>query len=155
MKEHLSCFHCFRDFHAFCKNADGNKTGADIICTQSYFKSYSDMINSDIYQKRPHNFPFLCENCSVKISQKKAANQKSKIDVIDKRVDKLDKSFDEVKDLLNKVLQKSHSETPISANIEETSSTTTNSYSQALQRQESVNKRSVLTTSLGLRTDRK
>jgi len=100
----LKCLCCSSLFHAVCTTAKGEKKGAEIICSKSFFSTYNTLIESQVYKTRPGNFPFICNPCMTSFEQKQASTQESKVDVIDKRVTTLANSMEEMKSLLNQVI---------------------------------------------------
>lgn len=106
MNTALSCMFCQESFHAVCRDAQGDKTGTDIICTRSFFNQYDKVAGSEgVYKSRPGNFAFICDVCMTNFEQKNAATQENKVDVIDRRVDELAKGMKEMKGLLNKIVE--------------------------------------------------
>ena len=101
----ISCFICCEDFHGVCRDAIGDKTGDNTICTRSFFSTYDRTVKSDKYKNRPGNFVFVCDVCMTQHEQKKTVKQENKIDIIDKRVDKLTEGMDEMKNLLTQFLK--------------------------------------------------
>ena len=96
----LICLFCKSLFHAVCKDAmKGDKKGNDVICTRSFYNTFSN-----INHKRPHNFLFACDACMTQEEHVEVATSESKVDLIDKRVNNLSKSMEEMKDLLSKVV---------------------------------------------------
>jgi hypothetical protein len=98
----LQCLFCKSIFHAVCKDAmRGDRKGNDVICARSFYNSFS---NANSNSRRPHNFLFACDACITQGEHYNLATLESKVDIIDKRVNNLSKSIDEVKDLLSKVV---------------------------------------------------
>lgn len=113
----LTCFMCCKSFHAVCTTAQGDKTGNDTITTRSFFRTFDKMIESDRYRSRPGNFVFICDTCMTNHEKSKAISDDNKIDKIDKRVDNLSSSMDEMKSLLMQVIN-SPAQTSSSIDIE-------------------------------------
>jgi uncharacterized coiled-coil protein SlyX len=100
----LKCLCCKSLFHAVCTSAKGDLKGTEIICSKSFFNTYNTYIESQVYKTRHGNFPFVCNPCMTSFEQIKSATQESKVDVIDKRVTTLANSMEEMKSLLNQVI---------------------------------------------------
>ena len=98
------CFMCKNKYHAVCRNADGDRKGSKIIVNRTFFVQYNSMVNSDIYQSRPGNFPFVCDSCMTNFEQENAANKEDKVSSIEKRVTDLTNGMNEMKSLLNKIV---------------------------------------------------
>ena len=122
----LKCFLCAINFHAVCRDAHGDKSGNDIICTRSFFNSYDRTVSSEIYKTRPGNFVFICDGCMTNHEQGKTVKQETKVDIIDKRVNKLSESIEEMKSLLNRAIT--------SPNVSPASTPLAESFSSVLQK---------------------
>ena len=87
---HLSCFWCDNKFHAVCRDAIDDKMvdkkNDDIMCTRSFFNTYKTNTDSQVYQKRPHNFVILCDPCKTQLEIKKSSAQQNKVEQLDVRV---------------------------------------------------------------------
>ena len=120
----LPCLICCRSFHAVCRDAKGDKSGINVICTRSFYKSYHAAISGATSKSRPGNFTFLCNGCLSDHEKKKCTAQESKVDAIDKRVCSLTQSMDEMKQLLNKVVSTNiaNSQRPVPQSVPTTQS---------------------------------
>ena len=106
MCSYVVCFICSEKFHGVCRDAQGDKNGNETISTRSFFRGYDRMINSDKYKERPGSFVFICDVCMTNHEAKQAIKQETKIDMIDKRVDKLSDSMEEMKHLLHQAINR-------------------------------------------------
>ena len=100
----LTCLFCKSLFHAVCADANGDRKGNEVICVRSFYSSFTRTTSGLTGQKRPHNFLFACDVCMTQRELVEAEKSESKVDLIDRRVNELSQSFDEMKDLLNKVV---------------------------------------------------
>jgi hypothetical protein len=106
----LKCMFCTHNFHAVCKDISGDKSGNEILCSSTFFKAFDTVVNgSGVYRTRKGNFKFACDVCMTDFEKYKVATPANKVDDIDKRVDKLTQSMEEMKTLLNKVVTLSSS----------------------------------------------
>ena len=92
----VCCIICKTKFHAAgCSN--------DIdICTHSFlnqFKPHVDKVTPK-YAARPGNFMFMCDSCMTEFEIKMASKEQSKVDDLEKKVDKLESGLSEIKELL-------------------------------------------------------
>ena len=90
---HFACFWCDCKLHAVCRDAIDetmvDKKNNDIICTRSFYNTYKATTDSQVYQKRPHNFVLLCDVCKTELETKKSTTQQNKVEELDVRVDTL------------------------------------------------------------------
>ncbi len=100
----LICLFCKSGFHGVCKDAEEDQTGNDIICTRTFYRAFAKM-GEGINTSRFGTFTFVCDMCLTNYELKEASTSESKVDLIDKRVNNLSKSMDEMKDLLSKVVE--------------------------------------------------
>jgi len=106
----LKCMFCSHNFHAVCRDAKGEKSGNEILCTTTFFKAFDKVANGDgVHRTRKSNFKFACHVCMTDFNNERVATPANKIDYIDKRVDKLTQSMEEMKTLLNKFITLSSS----------------------------------------------
>ena len=98
--DYLTCFLCSGLFHAVCRDADKDRSGNEVICSRSFFKTYNKTVNSDIQKTRPGNFVFICDHCMLNHKKELHISQESKVDAIDKRVTSLTETMNEMKKLL-------------------------------------------------------
>ena len=96
----FKCMFCSEHFHAICKAVGKNKTGTDVICTQSFWAQWCLATGDGIYSSRPGNFHFVCNVCELSLEIRSVATQDKKIDKIDRRVDSLTKSIHQIKEVL-------------------------------------------------------
>jgi CO dehydrogenase/acetyl-CoA synthase epsilon subunit len=96
----FKCMFCSEHFHAVCKDAGKNKTGKDVICTRSFWTQWCLATGDGIYSNRPGNFHFVCNICETSLEVSSVATQDKKIDKIDRRVDSLTKSINQIKEVL-------------------------------------------------------
>ena len=101
LKTSLTCMFCSVKFHAVCRNADTDKTGTDIICARTFYKSYVQVTSKEgIYTRRFGNFAFVCNMCKTKAEAIMVATQTNKIDKMDRRIDNLANNISEIKAML-------------------------------------------------------
>ena len=109
----LACLFCKLEFHAVCRDADKDRTKTDIICPRTFFNSYRNRNKSTgVDSGRFGTFTFVCDVCMTRLEQKSAATAESKVDIIDKRVNDLSQSMDNMKELLLKVVDMQNTKTP-------------------------------------------
>ena len=99
LKTALFCLMCNNKFHAVCTNADGDKSGNEVICARTFYGSFIKA-STGVYSNRPGNFVFICDCCMTSFEHKKTATTEDKIDKVESRVDNLSQSVDEIKSLL-------------------------------------------------------
>ena len=94
MKTSLSCWLCSNSFHAVCRDIDGEKSGNDIICTSSFYKSFMKVSgNSGVNASRPGSFVFICDDCNIKHTTAKAKQNCDRVDLLDKKIDNMNTTF--------------------------------------------------------------
>ena len=111
----FSCLFCKGYFHAVCRNADGDRKGKEIVCKRTFYNSFSSMVESDLYKKRPGNFHFVCDACQTKFENNAVATNDSKIDSINRHVKSLDKSVYQVKTIVSSQPQVSSNDCKVEA----------------------------------------
>ena len=104
----LTCLFCQLNFHSTCKDATkGDKTGKQVICTSSFYKTFNTVTSGQgVNSERHGNFVFVCDSCMTTFEQDRASTSESKVDVIDRRVDNLAQSVEEMKSMLNQLVNK-------------------------------------------------
>ena len=103
----LACLFCKLEFHAVCRDVDKDRTKTDIICPRTFFNSYRNRHKSTgVDSARFGTFTFVCDVCMTRLEQNSAATTESKVDIIDKRVHDLSQSMENMKKLLEKVIDK-------------------------------------------------
>ena len=94
MKTSLSCWFCSNSFHAVCRDVNGEKSGNDIICTSTFYKSFMKVSgNSGVNASRPGSFVFICDDCNIKHTTAKARQNCDRVDLLDKKIDNMNTSF--------------------------------------------------------------
>ena len=88
LDSHLKCFWCELEFHAVCRDAVREKMvdrkNEETILSRSFFNSYKqNIVDSQINQKRPHNFMFICNPCGTLLEIEKSSSQQKKVDRLD------------------------------------------------------------------------
>jgi hypothetical protein len=96
----FKCFFCKLLYHATCTTVKGFKTGKEIICTSSFYTNFEAATNSEIAKTRRGNFVFICNFCMTKHEHREAATAETKVDTLNKRVDSLSDTVNEIKALL-------------------------------------------------------
>jgi len=101
----LTCFLCKSSFHAVCRDAEKDRINTDVICPRTFFKSYSDRnATKGVNSSRFGTFTFVCNVCKTRSEQNSAVSAESKVDLIDRRVNNLSQSMEDMKGLLMKVV---------------------------------------------------
>ena len=94
MKTSLSCWLCSNSFHAVCRDINGEKSGNDIICTSTFYKSFMKVSsNSGVNASRPGSFVFVCDDCNIKHTTAKARQNCDRVDLLDKKIENMNTSF--------------------------------------------------------------
>ena len=109
------CLFCKGYFHAVCRNVDGDRKGKEIVCKRTFYNTFSSMVETDLYKKRPGNFHFVCDACQTKFEYNAVATNDSKIDSINRHVKSLDKSVYQVKTIVSSQPQVSSSDSKVEA----------------------------------------
>ena len=87
-KTSLSCWLCSKLYHAVCRDLNGEKSGNDIICTSSFYKSFVKVSGKGgVNASRPGSFVFICDDCNIKHTTAKAREKCDRVDVLDKKID--------------------------------------------------------------------
>jgi hypothetical protein len=103
-KTQLTCAFCCNNFHGVCRNANGDKSGSEVICTNSFYKTFYPVYKKEgINATRAGNFLFVCNVCKTTREQVEAAKTVDKVDLIDKRVTNLTESMEEMKSILKNI----------------------------------------------------
>lgn len=99
-KDHVLCcfLGCGNLFHGVCRDAKGDKKKNETISTRSFFNSFEAQTNN---KSRPGNFVFICDFCMTKHEHEMASTEETKVDTLNKRVNNLSHTIDEIKSLLN------------------------------------------------------
>ena len=99
----LMCLFCKDSFHAVCKDADQDRSGIEVICARSFYNNFNKL-SEGINKTRFGTFTFACNACLTIFEQDKVSTSESKVDLIDRRVNNLSQSVDEMKSLLNQIV---------------------------------------------------
>ena len=81
-------------------DATEDRSGTDVICTRSFYKQFVSC-GSGINKVGPGNFLFCCNVCLTEFEQKSSITPPDKVDIIDKRVDSIAQSMNEMKSMIN------------------------------------------------------
>lgn len=110
----LSCIICDNDFHAVCKTAKKDKSGDEVICSSTFYKTFIQAAHKiGSFGSRPGNFVFMCDHCKTNLEHKRTVAPENKVDNIDKRVNELSNSMNEMKSMLKKLVNSNSTTTPI------------------------------------------
>ena len=93
-KTSLCCWLCSKLYHAVCRDINGEKSGNDIICTSTFYKSFVKVSSKGgVNASRPGSFVFICDDCNIKHTTAKAKEKCDKVDILDKKIDTMKNTF--------------------------------------------------------------
>ena len=101
----LECLLCKSLFHAVCRDVDKDRKNADIICPRTFYNAFTArQSDTGVNSARFGTFAFVCNVCKTRLENGNAATAVSKVDIIDKRVNSLTQSMENMKSLLMQVV---------------------------------------------------
>ena len=110
----VSCLFCGLLFHMLCFNVTKELPSKrtyfkDNACTKTFYTEYKKII--DAKKRRVGNFLFVCDSCLTDQEQRNASDVKCHVQTLERKVDVMEASLREIKDLL--VSKQAESVTPI------------------------------------------
>ena len=94
------CLFCDKQFHAICKISDKYQNNT---CNKTFFDQYSRRMGNSSLQG---SFNFICSPCMTTFEQQRAANLQSHVQTLERKVDTMECSLREIKEILT--CQKPH-----------------------------------------------